>query len=35
VVESKNVLMICPKDQEQSVKQVVADVKEKFGTDYV
>lgn len=34
VVESNNVLMICPKDQEQSVKQFVSDVKEKFGTDY-
>lgn len=35
VVESNNTLMICPKDQEQHVKQVVADVKQKFGTKYI
>lgn len=35
VVESNNTLMICPRSEEQSVKQVVADVKAKFGTDYI
>ena len=35
VVESNNTLMICPRDQEQHVKQVVADVKHKFGTKYI
>lgn len=35
VVESNNTLMICPKDQEQHVKQVVADVKHKFGNQYI
>ncbi len=35
VVESNNMLMICPKEEEQNVKQVVADVKSKFGTDYI
>jgi len=35
VVESNNTLLICPRDQEQNVKQVVADVKAKFGTKYI
>jgi mannose-1-phosphate guanylyltransferase len=35
VVESNNTLMICPRDEEQNVKQVVADVKSKFGTKYI
>ncbi|MBS1527571.1 MAG: mannose-1-phosphate guanylyltransferase, partial [Bacteroidetes bacterium] len=35
VVESNNTLLICPRDEEQTVKQVVADVKEKFGTKYI
>jgi len=35
VVESNNTLMICPRDQEQSVKQIVADVKQRFGTKYI
>ncbi|GAA4311099.1 mannose-1-phosphate guanylyltransferase [Mucilaginibacter gynuensis] len=35
VVESNNTLLICPRDQEQNVKQVVADVKQNFGTKYI
>jgi mannose-1-phosphate guanylyltransferase len=35
VVESNNTLLICPRDQEQNVKQVVADVKAKFGTKFI
>jgi len=35
VVESNNSLLICPRDQEQNIKQVVADVKQKFGTKYI
>lgn len=35
VVESNNTLLICPKDQEQNVKQIAADVKARFGTEYV
>jgi mannose-1-phosphate guanylyltransferase len=35
VVEANNTLLICPRDQEQNVKQVVADVKNKFGTKYI
>jgi mannose-1-phosphate guanylyltransferase len=35
VVESNNTLLICPRDQEQNVKQVVADVKGKFGSKYI
>jgi len=35
VVESNNILLVCPRDQEQNVKQVVADVKQKFGTKYI
>ena len=34
-VESNNTLLICPRDQEQNVKQVVADVKAKFGPKYI
>lgn len=35
IVEDNNTLLICPKNQEQSVKQVVADVKARFGTEYI
>ena len=35
VVESNNSLLICPRDQEQNIKQVVTDVKNKFGTRYI
>jgi mannose-1-phosphate guanylyltransferase len=35
VVESNDTLLICPRDQEQSVKQIVADVKQKFGSKYI
>ncbi len=35
VVEANNTLMICPKDKEQHVKQVVGDVKQKFGNKYI
>lgn len=35
VVEANNTLMICQKDKEQSVKQIVADVKSRFGTEYI
>jgi mannose-1-phosphate guanylyltransferase len=35
VVESNNTLMISPRSEEQGVKQVVADVKQKHGTKYI
>jgi mannose-1-phosphate guanylyltransferase len=35
VVEQNNMLLICPKDEEQSVKKIVADVKERFGPDFI
>lgn len=35
VVESNNTLLICPRTAEQSIKQIVADVKSKFGTKYI
>lgn len=35
VVESKNTLLILPRDQEQSVKEIVADIKSKFGNKYI
>lgn len=35
VVESNNTLMICPRDEEQNVKNVVADVKAKFGSKFI
>ena len=34
VVEANDILMICPRSEEQSVKQIVADIKSKFGTKY-
>lgn len=33
VVEKDNVLLICPKDKEQDIKEIVAEVKEKFDTE--
>ena len=35
VIQSHDALMICPKDEEQSVKELVADVKERFQTKYI
>jgi mannose-1-phosphate guanylyltransferase len=35
VVENNNTLLICPRDEEQSVKQVVADVKQRFGSEFI
>ncbi len=35
VVEDNNTLLICRKSEEQRVKQIVADVKSKFGTEYI
>ncbi|RZK45554.1 MAG: mannose-1-phosphate guanylyltransferase, partial [Pedobacter sp.] len=35
VVESNNTLLICPRNEEQSVKQIVADVKAKFGNKFI
>ncbi|MGV3762596.1 mannose-1-phosphate guanylyltransferase, partial [Parapedobacter sp.] len=35
VVQSDDTLMICPKDEEQDVKEIVADVKGKFGNRYI
>ncbi|ACU04267.1 mannose-1-phosphate guanylyltransferase [Pedobacter heparinus] len=35
VVESNNTLLICPRSEEQTIKQVVADVKAKFGTKFI
>jgi mannose-1-phosphate guanylyltransferase len=35
VVESNNTLLICPRDEEQSVKQIVGEVKAKFGNKYI
>lgn len=35
VVDTEDTLMISPKDQEQEVKRIVSDVKEKFGNKYI
>lgn len=35
VVESNNTLLVCPRAEEQTVKQMVADVKSKFGTRFI
>lgn len=34
VIDSEDALLICPKDEEQQVKNIVADVKEKFGDKF-
>lgn len=35
VIESNNTLLICPRTEEQSVKQIVADVKSNFGQRFI
>ncbi|MGB4398673.1 MAG: mannose-1-phosphate guanylyltransferase [Daejeonella sp.] len=35
VVEANNTLLICPRDREQQIKQVVTDVKQRFGSDFI
>ncbi len=35
VVEKEDVLLICPKKSEQEIKQIVAEVKEQFGDEFV
>lgn len=35
VVESNDMLLICPRDEEQNVKNIVADVKAKFGNKFI
>lgn len=34
VVEDNNTLLICPRDQEQEIKQIVADIKQRFGPEF-
>ena len=35
VVEDNNTLLICPRDREQEIKQIVADVKQRFGIEFI
>lgn len=35
VVESNNTLLICPRNEEQSIKRIVADVKSKFNAKFI
>lgn len=35
VVEDNNTLLICPRDEEQNVKKLVADVKQRFGNEFI
>ena len=35
VVENNNTLLICPREEEQNIKQVVADVKQRFGNEFI
>jgi len=35
VVEKDNVLLICPKSEEQEIKQITASVKTEFGDDFI
>lgn len=34
VVEDNNTLLICPRDQEQEIKQIVAEIKQRFGPEF-
>jgi mannose-1-phosphate guanylyltransferase len=34
IVEKEDVLLICPKKNEQDIKQIVADVKDNFGDEF-
>jgi len=35
VVEENNTLLICPRNQEQEIKQIVGDVKQRFGSEFI
>lgn len=35
VVDENNTLLICPREQEQEIKQIVADVKQRFGSEFI
>ena len=35
VVENNNMLMICPRNEEQKVKEFVAEVKSRFGNRFI
>jgi mannose-1-phosphate guanylyltransferase len=35
VVENNNTLLICPRDEEQNIEQVVNEVKQRFGTEFI
>jgi mannose-1-phosphate guanylyltransferase len=35
VVEKDDVILICPKDKEQDIKQITSAVKNKFGKDFI
>ncbi|TXD46581.1 mannose-1-phosphate guanylyltransferase [Polaribacter sp. IC073] len=35
IVEKEDVLLICPREAEQDIKQITADVREEFGKDFV
>jgi mannose-1-phosphate guanylyltransferase len=35
VVEENNTILICPRDKEQEIKQIVADVKQRFGAEFI
>jgi len=35
VVENNNMLLVCPRDEEQRVKEFVAEVKSRFGNKYI
>jgi mannose-1-phosphate guanylyltransferase len=35
VIENDDVILICPKHQEQDIKQITSEVKNSFGPDYI
>jgi len=35
VVEKEDVLLICPKENEQDIKQITSQVKDEFGEEFI
>ena len=35
VIEDNNSLLVCPREREQEIKQIVADVKQRFGSEFI
>ena len=35
VIEDNNSLLVCPRERDQEIKQIVADVKQRFGSEFI